>query len=144
MTSCKTRKRTVTLKHKNNFQIKWRGDFKLNGVCLTLIGLAEHVFFFGRHNYELYLILSLKICFALSIFPPWCLNISKKKATAGRKEKKTVHFIVLIFSLLLDTEFLQSGVHVQLIGLQLPQECFPLCSQTDTQNMKKQKSPRDN
>lgn len=54
----------------------------------------------------------------------------------------TVHLIVLIFSLLLDTEFLQSGVHVQLIGLQLPQECFPLCSQTDTQNMKKQKSPR--
>lgn len=52
----------------------------------------------------------------------------------------TVHLIVLIFSLLLDTEFLQSGVHVQLIGLQLPQECFPLCSQIDTQKLKKTKN----
>lgn len=49
----------------------------------------------------------------------------------------TVHLIVLIFSLLLHTEFLQSGVHVQLIGLQLPQECFPLCSQMDTQKFQK-------
>ena len=49
-----------------------------------------------------------------------------------RVRKLTVHLIVLIFSLLLDTQLLQSGIHVQLVGLQLPQEGLPLYTHTHT------------
>ncbi len=48
------------------------------------------------------------------------------------KKKQTVHLIVLIFSLLLDRKLLQCGIHVQLVGLQLPQEGLSLRTHTHT------------
>lgn len=54
----------------------------------------------------------------------------------GREKlNQTVHLIVLIFSLLLHTELLQSGINVQLVGLQLPQEGLSLYSDTHTPNI---------
>lgn len=54
---------------------------------------------------------------------------------AERKKNETVHLIVLIFSLLLDGEFLQSGIHVQLVRLQLPEERLSLYPQTHAHNL---------
>lgn len=46
------------------------------------------------------------------------------------RRQKTAHVIVLVFGLLLDTKLLQGGVHVQLVGLQLPQKRFSLNTHT--------------
>lgn len=48
------------------------------------------------------------------------------------RREKTAHVIVLIFSLLVDRKFLQGGVDVQLVGLQLPQERFSLNTQNNS------------
>ena len=46
------------------------------------------------------------------------------------RRAEAAHVIVLILGLLLDTKLLQGGVHVQLVGLQLPQERLSLDTQT--------------
>lgn len=42
-----------------------------------------------------------------------------------------VHVIVLVLRLLLHGQFLQRGVHVQLVGLQLPEQRLPLREEVD-------------
>lgn len=67
----------------------------------------------------------------LTVFCPEKLQLQNWQ----KENAETVHLIVLIFSLLLDREFLQGGIHVQLVGLQLPEERLSLYSQTHAHNL---------